>query len=144
MISVTLFLQGYSCLSCSIQRFIISLSFDHRREPLIRRAYPPIVPIADEVSPDKGFQFPYVHFLSMITSVEEFLFHPRPHALASCIVMASSPRTVHALKNSVLMDSLMILSRLVDTFSSRILYPMLLLSGNHSIAAVLSWEEDLH
>ncbi len=38
----------------------------------------------------------------------------------------------------------LILSRLVDTFSSRILYPMLLLSGNHSIAAVLSWEEDLH
>ncbi|MCI8992799.1 MAG: hypothetical protein HFG80_08805 [Eubacterium sp.] len=29
-----------------------------------------------------------------------------------------------------------ILSRLVDTFSSRILYPMLLLSGNHSIAVV--------
>ena len=38
----------------------------------------------------------------------------------------------------------LILSRLVDTFSSRILYPMLLLSGNHSIAAVLSWEEGLH
>lgn len=38
----------------------------------------------------------------------------------------------------------LILSRLVDTFSSRILYPMLLLSGNHSSAAVLSWEEDLH
>ena len=31
---------------------------------------------------------------------------------------------------------IMILSRLVDTFSSRILYPMLLLSGNHSIAVV--------
>ncbi|WP_160562510.1 hypothetical protein [Parablautia muri] len=30
---------------------------------------------------------------------------------------------------------IMILSRLVDTFSSRILYSMLLLSGNHSIAA---------
>ena len=29
-----------------------------------------------------------------------------------------------------------ILSRLVDTFFSRILYPMLLLSGNHSIAVV--------
>ena len=38
----------------------------------------------------------------------------------------------------------MILSRLVDTFSSRVLYPMLPLSGNHSIAVVLSWEEDLH
>ncbi|MCU6688329.1 YtxH domain-containing protein, partial [Dorea acetigenes] len=33
-------------------------------------------------------------------------------------------------------DRRMILSRLVDTFSSRILYPMLLLSGNHSIAVV--------
>ena len=32
--------------------------------------------------------------------------------------------------------AIMILSRLVDTFSSRILYPMLLLSGNHSIAVV--------
>ena len=29
----------------------------------------------------------------------------------------------------------LILSRLVDTFSSRILYPMLLLSGKHSISA---------
>ena len=38
----------------------------------------------------------------------------------------------------------LILSRLVDTFFSRVLYPMLLLSENHSIAAVLSWEEDLH
>ncbi|MCX4328535.1 MAG: hypothetical protein OSJ45_14815 [Lachnospiraceae bacterium] len=38
----------------------------------------------------------------------------------------------------------LILSRLVDTFSSRILHPMLLLSGNHSIAVVLSWEESLH
>ena len=31
---------------------------------------------------------------------------------------------------------ILILSILVDTFSSRILYPMLLLSGNHSIAVV--------
>ena len=38
----------------------------------------------------------------------------------------------------------LILSRLVDTFSSRILYPMLLLSRNHSIAVVLSWEEAPH
>ena len=35
-----------------------------------------------------------------------------------------------------LIEGMMILSRLVDTFSSRILYPMLLLSGNHSIAVV--------
>ena len=37
--------------------------------------------------------------------------------------------------NITVADNLhMILSRLVDTFSSRILYPMLILSGNHSIA----------
>ena len=39
-------------------------------------------------------------------------------------------------KNNRLKRLIMILSRLVDTFSSRILYPMLLLSGNHSIAVV--------
>ena len=33
-------------------------------------------------------------------------------------------------------DRKMILSRLVDTFSSRILYPMRLPSGNYSIAVV--------
>lgn len=33
-------------------------------------------------------------------------------------------------------DEGLILSRLVDTFFSRILYPMLPLSGNHSIAVV--------
>lgn len=33
-------------------------------------------------------------------------------------------------------ESNVILSRLVDTFFSRILYPMLPLSGNHSIAVV--------
>ena len=33
-------------------------------------------------------------------------------------------------------DGIVILSRLVDTFFSRILYPMLPLSGNHSIAVV--------
>ena len=37
-------------------------------------------------------------------------------------------------KNKVSAEVYLILSRLVDTFSSRILYPMLLLSGNHSIA----------
>lgn len=52
-ISVDTFLQGYECLSCSIQRFIIPLSFDHRREPIIGRAYPPVIPVADEVSPDE-------------------------------------------------------------------------------------------
>ena len=44
----------------------------------------------------------------------------------------------------LVIDEEVILSRLVDTFSSRILYPMQLLSGSHSIVGVLSWEEDHH
>lgn len=48
-------------------------------------------------------------------------------------VRVSSVETMHERRYTV--DDL-ILSRLVDTFSSRILYPMLLLSGNHSIAVV--------
>ena len=47
-ILVDTFLQGYQCLSCSIHGFIISLSLDHRRKPLIGGAYPPVVPIADK------------------------------------------------------------------------------------------------
>ena len=37
---------------------------------------------------------------------------------------------------TIMAREVVILSRLVDTFSSRILYPMLPLSGNHSIAVV--------
>lgn len=44
-------------------------------------------------------------------------------------------QTAHQMKQYLKVVNL-ILSRLVDTFSSRILYPMLLLSGNHSIAVV--------
>ena len=47
------------------------------------------------------------------------------------------PRTITCKLDNVTSDTInLILSRLVDTFSSRILYPMLLLSGNHSIAVV--------
>ena len=98
---MTLFLQGYQCLSGSIQRFIVSLSFDHRREPLIGGAYPPVVPISDEISKDEGLHFLHCHFLCMMPPIEEFLFHPRPHAFASCVVMAASPGAVHTLKNTV-------------------------------------------
>ena len=98
---MTLFLQGYQCLSGSIQRFIVSLSFYHRREPLIGGAYPPVVPISDEISKDEDLYFLHCHFLCMMPPIEEFLFHPRPHAPASCVVMAASPGAVHTLKNAV-------------------------------------------
>ncbi|WP_207211678.1 hypothetical protein, partial [Anaerostipes caccae] len=47
--------------------------------------------------------------------------------------------------HGMLMDfRILILSRLVDTISSRILHPMLLLVENHSIAVVLPLGEVLH
>ena len=99
-ILVDTFLQGYQCLS-SIQRFIESLSFNHRRQPLISGAYPPVVPIADEISKDEGFHFLHCHFLCIMPPIEEFLFHPCPHALAPCVVMAASSGAVHTLTNTV-------------------------------------------
>ena len=58
--------------------------------------------------------------------------------LYTAIVEYSEVIQYEAFKEGVLtaLSLLLILSRLVDTFSSRILYPMLLLSGNHSIAVV--------
>ena len=86
-----------------------------------------------------------VEFLTTMRYIEKYL---KP---GNCVleIGAGTGRYSHALARqgySVSAIELieLILSRLVDTFSSRILYPMLLLSGNHSIAAVLSWEEDLH
>ena len=51
-------------------------------------------------------------------------------------VQTKHPRTWRALDWGGVLVEIVILSRLVDTFSSRILYPMLLLSVNHSIAVV--------
>ena len=99
-ILVDTFLQGYQCLS-SIQRFIVSLSFNHRRESLISGAYPSVVPVADEISKDKCFHFLHSHFPCIMPPIKEFLFHPCPHALAACVVMAASPSSVHALKIAV-------------------------------------------
>ncbi len=101
-ILVDTFLQGYQCLS-SIQGFIISLPLDHRREPLIGRAYSPVVPITDEISPDEGFQFLYCHSFCVMPPIDEFFLHPGPHALATGIVMAASAGAVHALECHILL-----------------------------------------
>ena len=53
-------------------------------------------------------------------------------------------RKLEAGTTGISVDKVLVLSRLVDTFSSRILYPMLLLSGNHSIAVVWPSGEALH
>ena len=80
---------------------IILQPFDHGRNPLIGGAYPPVVPVADEISPDERFKFLYGHAFRIITSIEQFLLHPCPHALTAGIVMAASSGAVHALDNAV-------------------------------------------
>ena len=39
--------------------------------------------------------------LASAAAVEQFFFHPRPHTLTPCIVMASSASTVHALDDTI-------------------------------------------
>ena len=85
---------------------LISLPLYHRRKPLIGGAYSPVVPITNEISPDKGFQFFHSHFFSVMPPIDELFFHPRPHALAPDIVMATSAGAVHTLDDAVLCDSL--------------------------------------
>ena len=94
-------MQGYQCLSCSTQRFIISLPPDHRRKPVIGRANPPVVPITDEISPDEGFQFFHCHPFCIMPPIDEFFLHPCPHAPAPGIVMAASSGAVHALDDAI-------------------------------------------
>ena len=75
-------------------------------EAPIGGAYPPVVPITDEISPDEGFQFFHNHSFRVMPPIDEFFLHPRPHALAPGIVMAASAGAVHALEDAVLCDSL--------------------------------------
>lgn len=55
-ISVDTFSQENQHLLCNTQRVIASLMLNHERKSVIGRAYPPVVPIADKISPDEGFQ----------------------------------------------------------------------------------------
>lgn len=83
------------------QGIVISLPLDHRREFLIGRAYPPVVPITDEISPDEGLQFLHSHSFCAVSSIDEFRLHPCPHTFASYIVMVVASIAVHALENVV-------------------------------------------
>ena len=72
----------------------------------------------------------------------------RAHRLGSLDLGAGSqtPQSAMSLNEELIQLRQLILSRLVDTFSTRILYPRQLLSfsGNYSIAVVWPSEEVLH
>lgn len=42
-------------LCCLLQRSIVLLPLNHRRQSAVSRTDPPVIPIADEVSPDESF-----------------------------------------------------------------------------------------
>lgn len=79
----------------------------------------------------------YVEKRHIITELGTALF-----VVSSTLILKFGIATVALVGSALLIRGeidiplFLILSRLVDTFSSRILYPMLLLSGNHSIAVV--------
>ena len=75
-------------------------------DPTDCRADPAVVPVTHEIPPDHEFQF--FHFVMFCLSapvIKQFLLHSCPDAFASCIIMASSSSTVHALDNAVFLDS---------------------------------------
>lgn len=68
---------------------------------MVSGADPPVVPIADKVSPDEGFQFFYRKTVCNIPSIEEFDLHSRPHTFTTGIVVAAPSGAVHALADVV-------------------------------------------
>lgn len=71
---------------------------------MVSGAYPPVVPIADKVSKDEGFQFLYRKTFYIIPSIDELALHSRPHTFTTDIVMAAPSRSVHALADVVFGD----------------------------------------
>ncbi len=101
---MTHFPQGFCILCCFFQGIIVSLPFYHGRKTSIRGTDPPVIPIADEISPDEGFQFIRAHLLCIVAVIEQFRFHSGPHALAAGVIMASATCTVHTLSYAILPD----------------------------------------
>ena len=73
------------------------LSFDHRSESSISGTNPPIIPVADEISPDDWLEFPGTHFFCTITAIQQLGFHSGPHALTAGIVVTSPSCSIHTL-----------------------------------------------
>ena len=65
---------------------------------------PPVIPVADEISPDDRSEFIRSHFIRIITVIQQFGLHSRPHAFAAGIIMSSASCTIHALLYAVLTD----------------------------------------
>ena len=98
---LTLFPQSFSMLCCSPDRVIILPAFEAWRHATYGCAYPPVIPVAHVVSPDKLLDRSHGHFRRIISVVKQFFLHPGPHAFATGIVMAPASGRIHALYKTI-------------------------------------------
>ena len=94
---------------------------NHRRKPTVGRADPPVVPVTDEISPNKNSQLIRGQAFRIVAVIEKLAFHSGPHAFTSSIIVAPATSTVHALKNTIFSSS----SRLYLLKSSLLFIPIL-------------------
>lgn len=78
-----------------------SLTLNHRRKPTVGRADPPVVPVTDEISPNKNFQFIRGQAFRIVAVIEKLAFHSDPHAFTSSIIVAPAASTVIVNVNDV-------------------------------------------
>ena len=83
------------------QRLVVSLTLNHRRKPTVGRADPPVVPVTDEISPNKNSQLIRGQAFRIVAVIEKLAFHSGPHAFTSSIIVAPATITVHALYNAI-------------------------------------------
>lgn len=93
--------QRYHFLCSQAQRLVVSLTLNHRRKPTVGRADPPVVPVTDEISPNKNFQFIRGQAFRIVAVIEKLAFHSGPHAFTSSIIVAPAASTVIVNVNDV-------------------------------------------
>lgn len=79
---------------------VVSYPSDERREAAVGRGDAAAVPEADGVPPDHRLQLLKGQTLRNEAVIEQLAFHPGPHTLAACIVVAAPASAVHALADS--------------------------------------------
>ena len=84
---------------------VVSLTLNHRRKPTVGGADPPVVPVTDEISPNKNSQLIRGQAFRIVAVIEKLAFHSVPHAFTSSIIVAPATSTVHALYNAIFVPS---------------------------------------
>ena len=77
---------------------IISLPFFGRRETIVSRTDPTVIPVTHKITPNHELQlFNSVVLAFYSSAVKQFPLHSCPHTFASGIIVTSSSGAVHAL-----------------------------------------------